>query len=105
MGQCHKSSFSFSRIICRHSRIFSIQILNTHKMQKQLLRSLAGSGRKALLEVLYNGTKMKRSVSISSVFFQGHSEGQQQLTRAYSLAVAAQNTVISEASKYIFHIF
>lgn len=70
-------------------------------MQKQLLRSLAGTGRSAL-GVLYNGTKMKRNVSLSAVILQnvkGHIDGQQPLARAYSLAVAAQNTINSEASK------
>lgn len=69
-------------------------------MQKQLLRSLARSGRSALLEVLYNGTKMKRNISMSSVLLQKVTEGQQPLARAYSLAMAAQNTSNSEASKY-----
>lgn len=71
-------------------------------MQKQVLTSLTRSGRSALLEVLYNGTKMKRNVSLSSVVLQnvkGHTDGQQPLARAYSLAMAAQNTINSEASK------
>ncbi len=73
-------------------------------MQKQLLRSLARSGRSALLDVLYNGTKMKRNISVCSAVLQkirGHAEGQQPLanSRAYSLAVAAQATSNSEASK------
>lgn len=74
-------------------------------MRKQLLRSLARSGRSALLEVLYNGTKMKRNISICSVLLQnvkGHTEGKQPISRAYSLAMAAQKTSNSEASKYIF---
>lgn len=74
-------------------------------MQKQLLRSLARSGRSALLEVLYNGTKMKRNISLCSVVLQnvkGHTEGQQPFARAYSLAIAAQKTSNSEASKYFF---
>lgn len=70
-------------------------------MQKQLLRSLARSGRSALLEVLYNGTKMKRNISLSSAMFQkvkGHAEGLQPLARAYSLAMAAEKPSITSAA-------
>lgn len=77
-------------------------------MQKQILRSLARSGRSALLEVLFNGTKMKRNISVSSVILQHvkvHTEGQQPSARAYSLAVAAEKSVTSEASKLIFSFF
>ncbi|KAG4069635.1 hypothetical protein HA402_014658 [Bradysia odoriphaga] len=66
-------------------------------MQKQLLRSLARSGRSALLELLYND---KQSLSVAVLqnkkrYLHG---GQQAITRGYSLAVAAQKTSNSDAS-------
>lgn len=77
-----------------------------HKMQKQLLRSLAESGRSTVFEILYN-TKIKRKVSLCAVVLQNvkdHSEYQQLLSRGYSLATAAEKTGNSDASKYFLHL-
>lgn len=66
-------------------------------MQKQILRSFSKYGK-----VLRNGTKMKRNFSVTSVVLQNDKliiEGHQPLSRSYSLAMAAQNTINSEASK------
>lgn len=69
-------------------------------MQKQLLRSLARSGRSALLELLYND---KRNISSISGILQRRKvhthSGQQSTARAFSLAVAAEKTSSSEASE------
>lgn len=73
-----------------------------HKMQKQFVRRLARSGRNTLLEILRNGIKMNRNVSLDSVFIQnvkGHTAGQQPLARAYSLD--AHKTSNNKASKYV----
>lgn len=68
-------------------------------MQKQIIRSLARYGK-----VLHNNAKMKRHFSVSVVLQsdKGCTEGLagQPLARSYSLAMAAQKTINSEASKF-----
>lgn len=90
----------FSLNIFLLSYLLNKNLVSCSAMQKQIIRGLARYGK-----VLHNNTKMKRNFSVTVALQndKGYTEGQKPFARSYSLAMTAEKTINSEASKCFYY--